>query len=83
LEKLVKKYNISAGSTEGRAKSLLNDLLSSLASRPEDRAMFTALFVEGKPSSEVRTDLKLTEAEFQEQSLAMLRRFRSGQQISA
>ncbi|QYY33721.1 hypothetical protein K2O51_31250 (plasmid) [Cupriavidus pinatubonensis] len=68
---------------EGRAKSLLNDLLSSMDGRPQDRAMFTALFVEGKTSAEVRTDMNLTEQEYQDRHLAMMRRFRSGRQIAA
>lgn len=68
---------------EVRAKSLLNDLLSSMAARPQERAMFTALFVEGKTSDEVQKDLNLSDQEYREQHLAMLRRFRSGKQVAA
>lgn len=66
-----------------RAKSLLNELLSSVAERPQDRTMFTALFVEGKTSTEARKDMNLSEQEFREQQLAMMRRFRSREQVSA
>ncbi|WP_456805413.1 hypothetical protein [Cupriavidus sp. CP313] len=68
---------------EGRAKSLLNDLLSSMAGRPQEQAMFTALFVDGKPSAAVRKDLNLSEQEYQEQHLAMMRRFRIAKEVSA
>ncbi|WP_342051300.1 MULTISPECIES: hypothetical protein [unclassified Cupriavidus] len=68
---------------EGRAKSLLNDLLSSIATQPQDRHMFTALFVEGRATGEVRKEMNLSEEEFREQQLAMMRRFRTGKTIAA
>jgi len=83
LEKPVHQNSNHTKPQDGRAKSLLNDLLSSLASRPQDQAMFTALFVDGKTSEEVRKDLNLSEQEYREQNLAMMRRFRSGEQIAA
>ncbi|MGY2488249.1 hypothetical protein ACW4E8_16115 [Cupriavidus sp. CP313] len=45
--------------------------------------MFTALFVDGKPSAAVRKDLNLSEQEYQEQHLAMMRRFRIAKEVSA
>lgn len=68
---------------ERQAKSLLNDLLSSIATRPQDRRMFTALFVEGKATGEVRAEMNLTEEEFREQQLAMMRRFHTDKVIAA